>query len=162
MAQTRKEIQKRWYARNREKKLAYCRQYRIDNLEVMRDRDREFRKKHPERAVLNARSYRATVNGKLKSNLCRKINMALHGTMKSQSTVALTGCSMEFLRGYLQAKFLPGMTWENYGKFGWHIDHKRPCASFDLSDPFQKSECFHYTNLQPLWAQDNHSMGARF
>ena len=41
----------------------------------------------------------------------------------------------------------------NYGQ--WHIDHRRPCASFDLSDPHQANECFHHTNLQPLWAEDN-------
>jgi len=45
-----------------------------------------------------------------------------------------------------------GMTWENRGKGGWHIDHVLPYASFDLSDPEQQKICFHYTNLQPLWA----------
>jgi DNA/RNA endonuclease G (NUC1) len=47
------------------------------------------------------------------------------------------------------------MNWENYGKNGWHIDHIIPCASFDLTDPKQQKNCFHYTNLQPLWAADN-------
>jgi len=47
------------------------------------------------------------------------------------------------------------MSWDNYGYRGWHIDHIRPCASFDLTDPEQQRECFHYTNLQPLWWQDN-------
>ena len=47
------------------------------------------------------------------------------------------------------------MSWDNYGTHGWHIDHIRPCASFDLSDEEQQKICFHYTNLQPLWAEDN-------
>jgi len=53
------------------------------------------------------------------------------------------------------------MTWSNYGK-GWHIDHIKPCASFDLSNPEQQKICFHYTNLQPLWAIDNIKKGAKF
>jgi hypothetical protein len=45
------------------------------------------------------------------------------------------------------------MSFDNYGE--WEIDHIRPCSSFDLSDPKQQEECFHYTNLQPLWKHDN-------
>jgi hypothetical protein len=54
---------------------------------------------------------------------------------------------------HLKDHFLPEMNWDNYG--AWHIDHIRPCASFDLTDPEQQKQCFHYTNLQPLWAADN-------
>lgn len=63
------------------------------------------------------------------------------------------------LRAHLETRFLPGMTWENYG--AWHIDHVRPLASFDLTDRAQLLQACHYTNLQPLWARDNRSKGAR-
>lgn len=53
------------------------------------------------------------------------------------------------------------MTWENHGMRGWHIDHKRPCSSFDLSDPAQQCACFHFSNLQPLWATENLRKGDR-
>jgi hypothetical protein len=46
------------------------------------------------------------------------------------------------------------MTWQNYGS-AWHIDHILPLSSYDLADPNQQREAFHYTNLQPLWAHDN-------
>jgi hypothetical protein len=63
------------------------------------------------------------------------------------------GCTDEFLQKYLISKFSDGMTVENYGE--WHIDHIKPCSSFDLTDPEQQKLCFHYTNLQPLWAEEN-------
>jgi len=78
---------------------------------------------------------------------------AIKGGQKCKKTMEILGCSLSFLKDYLESKFQSGMTWENYGK--WHIDHIRPCASFDLSDPKQQRICFHYTNLQPLWAEDN-------
>src|SRR5258708_6680707 len=54
----------------------------------------------------------------------------------------------------LEIQFKPGMTWENYGRHGWHVDHIRPCNSFDLSDQTELRKCFHFTNLQPLWAAE--------
>jgi hypothetical protein len=155
-----KEACHRWYVKNRLKKLAWARQYRLEHLEMMRERDRAFRKAHPDRARSDARKYRATVNGKLRDNLNRKMNYAIHG-VKAGDVVGLTGCTIEFLRGYLESKFKPGMTWDNYGKFGWHVDHIKACAKFDLSDSEQQRACFHYTNLQPMWAKENHSKGAR-
>lgn len=53
------------------------------------------------------------------------------------------------------------MSWDNYGYRGWHIDHIKPCASFDLTDPNQREQCFHFSNLQPMWAKDNLSKGAK-
>lgn len=73
---------------------------------------------------------------------------------KTTSALALTGCSIAFLVEYLKSKFLAGMSWENYGKM-WEVDHKRPCAAFNLSDPSQQHACFHYSNLQPLFVGDN-------
>lgn len=71
----------------------------------------------------------------------------------------LLGCDIQFFRGWLQAHFQPGMTWENIGE--WHIDHHIPCAEFDLRDPEQQKQCFHYTNLKPLWGVDNMRKGAK-
>ena len=66
---------------------------------------------------------------------------------------------MDFFMKYIQAQFTAGMTWERYGEF--HIDHIRPCASFDLSDFEQQKVCFNWRNLQPLWAVDNLKKGAK-
>jgi hypothetical protein len=63
------------------------------------------------------------------------------------------------LRARLEVKFQQGMSWDNYGQ--WHIDHIKPLAKFDLTDRTQFLAACHYTNLQPLWAEDNLSKGAR-
>ena len=63
------------------------------------------------------------------------------------------GCSIEELRNHLESKFTEGMSWKNYGE--WHVDHIKPCRLFNLSIKAEAMECFHYTNLQPLWAMDN-------
>lgn len=70
-------------------------------------------------------------------------------------TLEYVGCTIDILREYLEKLFKDGMTWENQGK--WHIDHIRPCASFNLENENERHMCFHYTNLQPLWAFDNMS-----
>lgn len=75
--------------------------------------------------------------------------------IKAHKTTSMIGCSVKELAQHLESQFLPGMTWENHTQDGWHIDHIRPCASFDLTDPEQQKQCFHYSNLQPLWAADN-------
>jgi hypothetical protein len=62
------------------------------------------------------------------------------------------GCTVAELHSHLESQFTEGMNWGNQGANGWHIDHRKPCASFDLTDPEQQLMCFHYTNLQPMWA----------
>lgn len=102
---------------------------------------------------------------KLVWNLRGRIHSALSGKRKAFKTIALLGCSPNFLRSHLETAFKKGhskygtMTWENYGSV-WHVDHIRPCASFDLSNPEQQKECFHYSNLQPLFATENLQKGA--
>jgi len=88
--------------------------------------------------------------------------LKVRGYSKSEPTLKLIGCSVETLKKYLESKFVEGMTWDNWGTGAngrgmseWHIDHIKPCSSFDLSKSSEQRKCFHYTNLQPLWAADN-------
>ena len=68
----------------------------------------------------------------------------------------LIGCTVEELMDHLQKQFLPGMSWDTYRRYdGWCMDHIKPIAMFDLTDRAQIEECFHYTNIQPLWFRDN-------
>lgn len=74
------------------------------------------------------------------------------GQKKRRSNLLL-GCSDAHIKTWLQSKFSKGMTWENYGE--WEVDHIIPCASFDLTNKDKQLECFHYSNLQPLWKKEN-------
>lgn len=87
--------------------------------------------------------------------------MSRKGARKSDTTIKLLGCSYAEFIPHFEKQFKPGMTWENRGLLGWHIDHIRPCANFDLTDPEQQRICFHFTNLQPLWAADNLRKGTK-
>jgi len=95
----------------------------------------------------------------LRHHISARMIDAIEGRKKSASTVALLGCTIPELKSHLESLFALGMTWDNRGQ--WHIDHIRPCASFDLTDPLQQRQCFNFRNLQPLWAIDNYRKGNR-
>lgn len=91
---------------------------------------------------------------------CRvRVRCAINKGYKSKRTIELIGCTIEELKNHLESKFEIGMTWENYGE--WHIDHIRPCSSFDLTKEDEQKVCFNYMNLQPLWAKDNLRKGSK-
>ena len=143
-----------------------------ENRERKNARARErLQEKRTDKAWLQAETARVVASAKarrqsdpafaIRRNLSSRICSALkaQNLAKSFATMKITGCSTLYLKEWLEAQFQPGMTWENRG--AWHIDHIRPCCSFDLSDLEQQKECFHYTNLQPLWAEENLKKGAR-
>ena len=97
------------------------------------------------------------------ARLRKSVMNRIWSAMKNQrvngvGSFSLVGCPVGFLRSYIEGKFENGMTWDNYG--AWHVDHIRPCASFDLSDKEQVLQCFNWRNLQPMWASENSSKGS--
>lgn len=114
------------------------------------ERRREYMRAYKKRRRLEDPAYR------LSENLRSRLNLFLKGH-KSAPTEALVGCSWEFLKIYLERRFLEGMAWENYGD--WHVDHIKPLSSVDPSDKEAVRKICHYMNLQPLWAKDNISKG---
>lgn len=104
--------------------------------------------------------YKVDYDFKMRCNLRARIRIALksQGAKRLKNTEAIIGCSIHELRKHLESQFAEGMTWDNHGD--WHIDHIKPCAAFDLTNEEQQRECFHYSNLQPLWAVDNIKKGA--
>ena len=129
----------KWKSKNKKRILLYQRKWASDNREHLRD----WVKRH----------YASDENYRISCVLRARIHSALKGRAKWARTMELLGCSIESLKKYLGSKFRGGMSWDNYGE--WHIDHIRPCVAFDLSKLEEQRKCFHYTNLQPLWAQEN-------
>ncbi len=86
--------------------------------------------------------------------LRQRLRAAVKDSPKRGSFVKDLGCSVEFLRGYLEAQFYGDMTWANYGE-AWEIDHRQPLASFDLTDRNDFLSAAHYSNLQPLTRLDH-------
>lgn len=135
--------------RGNESWLAYQRKYRNENREKLNEKRRE--------------KMTQNLNFRLGSILRTRLGNALRRQNKAGSrggsAVRDLGCTIPELKTYLEARFAPGMTWDNYGE--WHIDHVMPLVKFDLTDPEQVRMACHYTNLQPLWAKDNISKGGR-
>lgn len=96
---------------------------------------------------------------KITHYLRTRLRLAIKRGMKGGSVVKDLGCSPEQFKEYMESKFSSGMTWDNWSFDGWHLDHIRPLASFDLSDRSQFLAAVHYTNLQPLWRSDNLKKG---
>jgi hypothetical protein len=113
------------------------------------------RERHKERASEDE-SYRIAHN--LRGNLSSQLKRFMQG--KKVSAIRNLGCSLPFLKSYLETRFQDGMTWANYGSV-WHIDHITPMASFDLSKKANQLKACHYTNLQPMFALENLSKGCK-
>ena len=94
------------------------------------------------------------IQRRIKENIARRLRLLLEG-QKSQPTVDLLGCSTEDFKIHLETTWDDGMTWENYGTHGWHIDHTIPCAAFDQDDETERHACWNYRNLRAMWSEEN-------
>ena len=135
----------------------YMVKWRQENKEKLKNQKKDWVEKNRDKINQNERKRRKEDKAyKIKKNLRRRTNLIIvRGGTKSMSTIQLLGCTADQIFIHLENLFTKGMTWENYGNNGWHIDHIIPCSNFDLTKPEQQMKCFHYTNLQPLWAEDN-------
>lgn len=164
----RKEKTRQWRLNNPEKAKEYKLKYNIEKSGDNKIRDKAYKIKHKDRIreynKIRFKEKRLTdIEFKIKSALRSRTSKAIkskNGT-KSYKTMDLIGCSILKLKEHLESQFVDGMSWDNYSHQGWNIDHIKPCASFDLTDVEEQKKCFHYTNLQPLWAVDNYKKGKK-
>src|SRR5574343_180971 len=128
------ERNKNWYIKNKDKKKEYEKTYK--HIRNQRKRD----------------LYNSSIEFRILDSVRKNLGTALRRSFKNkkilkcEKTINLLGCSIEEFKKYLESKFQPGMTWENYGKYGWHIDHIIPCSAFNFLNPEDQKRCFHYTN----------------
>lgn len=131
-----------------------------DELSQIRAKRREYHRMWSDknRDIINAKQRekrKLDVSFKIKCNLRKRLSFLLKKSIseKTEQTMSCVGCSIDELKLHLSKSFRSGMSFDNYGE--WHIDHIVPCSYFDFSVPEDVSRCFHYTNLQPLWATEN-------
>jgi hypothetical protein len=153
-----KNSQKKCYIKNKEKVLRKAKEYYLKNSEKIKGRSNEYYNTNKE--IINERrkyyNYKITTDVILRNILRSRIGKIISGEAKGESSaVKDLGCSIKDFKKYLEAKFQPGMTWENRGRYGWHVDHIIPLGTFNLSNREEFLKACHYTNLQPLWAKDN-------
>lgn len=162
-----KEKQRAYSKKKKEKMREYSREYYLKNRENILKRVKLYYKKNKPKVLQYLRGYQ-TIKTKtdIHYHLARRIRSrmkhAIVNGAKTGSGVQDLGCSIPFLKKYIESQFEPGMNWENWNLYGWHLDHKKPLKMFDLDDREEFLAACHYTNLQPMWAKKNLSKGARF
>lgn len=119
---------------------------------------REWYRKHAKEIY---RRRRQKSHEKLAATIRSRMKDILRNGYFTPRTEKLLGCSYKELKEHLEKQFKDGMNWDNYGFYGWHADHIKPLSSFDFTKKEEMEKAFHYTNLQPLWAKENLTKGAR-
>ena len=158
---------KKYYSNKefRDEKLSYQAQYREENLDKIKDYEKNNRDKINARARDYLPKRRARdLDFRLRERCRIMVYKALtrKGVMRSMRTKELIGCDNKFLKKHLESLFIDDMSWKNWNQYGWHIDHIRPCESFDFESIEQRKVAFNWRNLQPLWASENTSKQHRY
>lgn len=165
-----------WRERHPDKVKEQRQKYKERHLEKIRKREKKYREENPEKVSFRKKRWRENNKEKIREyerrrakedmfyiiskRLRKRIRNALTGgAKKSAVTVELLGCTIEEFKKYFESKFTEGMCWEKISEI--HIDHIKPCSSFNLKNEEEQRACFHYTNLQPLWAEDNLKKGSK-
>jgi len=144
-----KERSKLYKEKNKEYCLEWQRKYYQENKELINKKNKEYRRNR----------FKTDVMYRLKHNVRSRVNIFSKRKKykKKYSSIKYLGCDFSIYRIYIENRFKEGMTWDNYGE--WHIDHIMPLASAKTEEELMK--LFHYTNTQPLWAEENIKKGAK-
>lgn len=170
-SEKRKETLKNWYNKNPK----YNKKYYINNIIEIKESHKNWYELNKQKHRKNNKIWEESNKEKIKEyrknyikfvkeiNPVKKLQINIRSRFynilkinkipKNNKTFDIVGCSLEYLKEHLENQFTEGMSWDNYGFYGWHIDHKIPLSSAKTEEEIYK--LCHYTNLQPLWAEDN-------
>jgi len=129
---------------------------RIADLERIRERDRNYWRSHKELYAQRPKS----IAFKLRKHIRSRIFKVLRGNKKQESSIKALGCTVAYLKSFIEKQFTSEMTWDNWGSY-WHLDHVVPLALFDLTNYEQFMQACHYSNLQPLTVEENMRKGSK-
>jgi hypothetical protein len=146
-----------WLDNNPDYMKNYNKIYNLENREKLNNKLINWRNNNKEKIlehnrIKHKKKYNTDINFKLKLLIRARINKIINFN-RNKSSIEILGCDIEYFKKYIESQFTINMSWENYGYYGWHIDHKIPLSSAETEDEIYK--LCHYTNLQPLWWKDN-------
>jgi hypothetical protein len=146
-----KNIQKKFLEKNPGISYEYTKKWTNKNKDKIREYNSNYLKNR----------YHQDILFKIKTNYRNRLKDIFRDTgfIKKNRSINYLGCDIEFLKKHLENQFLDGMTWDNKGFYGWHIDHIIPLSSAKTEEDVYK--LCHYTNLQPLWSKDNYNKGSK-
>jgi 5-methylcytosine-specific restriction endonuclease McrA len=157
-----KAVYRKWLSKNKPAESLRGKEYRKANAETRREKQFLAYLENPEkrREIVRRSSAkrRSTPRGKIDATMSRGIHEGLtRGLKAGRSWESLVGYDLDGLTSHLEKKFLPGMSWSNYGQYGWHIDHIIPKSAFNYTSPdhIDFKRAWALSNLQPLWWRDN-------
>ena len=148
--------QREYYWCNHEKELKRISEKHKKNSE----KEKEYRKKN--RTKINERiktQYAENEIFRIRTNMKNRMKLFLNSKQitKKNTTFEIIGCNPQELKEHIEKQFKIGMSWDNYGYYGWHIDHIIPLSSAKTEEDVYRLS--HYTNLQPLWCEENYKKG---
>jgi hypothetical protein len=146
---------KSYINKNKEKIKLYNKHYRESNLDTLYQKIKEYQDKNKEKIYkknteYHKHKYNTDPYFKLRRLLRDRIGKTITNNKVTKKTKELLGCDINEFKTHIESLFTREMSWKNHGAV-WELDHIKPCASFNLTNIEQQKECFHYTNMQPLF-----------
>ena len=131
--------------------------YRKLHEEKLKEQHKIWQQNNPKLRKYRNEKYKTDIKLKINCIIRSAINKSLKGNKNGKHWENLVGYTLEDLIRHLEAQFKDGMTWNNHGRNGWHIDHKIPISLFNITSTKSKGfeKCWELSNLQPLWAKEN-------
>lgn len=147
----KKKESRRWSIENKDRVRFLTKRWNNNNKDIIRGYNKYSKQSEQKKLEMN-----------LRNRFGKIIKRGIKGKV-SRKKIKYLGCTTRELIIFLESKFKDGMSWDNYGLGGWHIDHIKPLCSFNLKTEEGKMEAFHFTNLQPLWKDEHRikSLGER-
>lgn len=156
----------------------YSKKWRLENKELKSRLDKEYRKKNADKIRLYKKSEKykkikalsdKKQYEKIKKDPIRLLTVRMRSSLsesirfkKDRAYFKMLGYTVGDLKNRLESTFTNGMSWDNYGRNGWHIDHIKPLVLFDLAIESEFIEAWSLNNLQALWEFDNCSKGSLY
>jgi len=161
-----KEYKKEYYAKNKEMICNLTKKYKENNREKVIIANIKYRKENAEKITNSRRilrqKYSEDPRFRIMHNTQSRVRHYLksNGQTKNIKTEELIGCNNQYLKEWLEYQFDDTMSWNNYGQY-WHIDHVKPCNSYDATCHDDLKECFNWRNMRPLKGSENISKSSK-